>query len=624
MKDTKIFVDLDDEITFISEKILKAETNRVILVIPERSGIITSLVGLKMLRKVIDKNDKDVVIVTMDDQGRNIALNAGFITAAKIGEVDQDTWREAVRLKKRIHDANFSSNKVPFRDDIYQTIDNSAKTNEPEKFFEYKDDDEPQLEKTPPSVNKIDSEKAIPVPPTSASATAKENIKRVEFNKEPVIPTKKVSLDGFDLIAGGDIASFSDTDKEEKNIPTEKNFESIPKDKKEGMSNVFKSNFFKDQKDNIKRNKLIIFASIFILLLIFIIYYLFLTKSSVDIAVKGTFKKSTALITVSPNVSSVDGNSLTIPSQLVSVNESGSDSIPTTGQKTVQQGNYAQGSVIFYNTSSNPVTIPTGTTFTDQNNVSFQTPSSVSVPAAQSSITGTTNGQSSSVNVTLNTNNAVGKGDTFSNSSYPSITASNSSDFSQGNATTTQEQVVAQSDVNNLEQTLSQNLFSRGESKISSINPSIVVVTQSIKNVVVNKTFDHSVGAVAQVLNLSMSTKTEAQGYKPSDIKSAIEQNISNSGNIIKSLNYNITKTYIGSSGDIKIQVSYTGDLFKNINKENILNQIKGKSFSQAISIIKENKNVNSVNIKDNPDIFSIIGFLPSNIKNISINIINS
>ena len=43
MKDTKIFVDIDDELTFVAEKIIHAQTNRVILIIPEKSEILSSL-----------------------------------------------------------------------------------------------------------------------------------------------------------------------------------------------------------------------------------------------------------------------------------------------------------------------------------------------------------------------------------------------------------------------------------------------------------------------------------------------------------------------------------------------------------------------------------------------------
>ena len=554
MKDTKVFVDLDDEITFITEKILKAATNRVILVVPERSDVITSLVGLKMIRKVIDKNDKDVVIVTMDEQGKNIALNAGFVSVSKIGEVNEETWREAVRLKKRIHDAMYMSNKVPFKEDIYKTIDNSDnKTlSQEEQFFEYKPEEST----------------AIPLVESSElnnKKDKKENIKRVEFSKEPVISSQKVSLDGFELIAGGDVASFRDNTKEdirENNNkftpPKEDPIENLNKDN--SKPNMFKSAFFKDREKGKKINKLIIFAGIFILLVIFIIYYLFLTVSTVNIAITGKKITSQELITVNPNISNIQGYNLNIPSKIVSVNESGSNSTPTTGSKTVQTGSFASGSVTFSNTSTSAVTIPASTQFSDSNNISFTLSASVTVPAAtitNTATSSTTNYGTISENVVLNTNTAVGANDTFSNNNYSTITATNPAAFSQGNESTSTEQVVTQNDSNNLANTLSQQLFARGSGSLSSTGNN-KIIPESIKNIIISKNFDHSVGAVASILNLSMNTKTEAQEYNYNNIKLAIEKNQLYRGNIIKSINFSIQRIFLDSSGNIKLSITLT------------------------------------------------------------------
>ncbi len=615
MKDTKVFVDLDDEITFITEKILKAQTNRVILIIPERSDVITSLVGLKMIRKVIDKNDKDVVIVTMDEQGKNIALSGGFVSVSKIGEINEEIWREVVRLKKRIHDAMYMSNKVPFKEDIYKTIDNSdtKKLSQEEQFFEYKPD----------------QNNAIPLGEDSKLNKKKENIKRVEFNKEPIISSQKVSLDGFELIAGGDIASFRDSNKEDtehSNKFTQEKDETHKDLNKDTLKpNMFKSAFFKDREKSKKLNKLIIFVGIFILLVIFIIYYLFLTVSSVNITITGKKINSQELITINPNISNVQGYNLNIPSKIVSSNESGSSSIPTTGSKTIQTGSFASGSVTFSNTSTSAVTIPASTQFSDSNNISFTLSSSITVPAAtvtNTATSSTTNYGTINENVVLNTNTAIGANDTFSNNNYSSITVTNPSAFSQGNESTSTEQVVTQNDINNLSSTLSQQLFARGRGAlVSSGNNKII--QQSIKNIIISKNFDHSLGAVASILNLSMNTKTEAQEYNYNNIQIAIEKNALYKGNIIKNINFSIQRIFLDSSGNIKISISYSGELFKNINKNNILSSIKGKSFSSAENYIKTIKNVKEVSINDNPYIFSIIGYLPSNSNNIKININN-
>ncbi len=592
MKDTKVFVDLDDEITFISEKIIRTPTNRVILVVPERSGIITSLVGLKMLRKVIDKFEKDVVIVTTDKQGKNIALNAGYISVDKIGEVDEDIWKESVRLKKRLHDSLIMSNKIPYKEDIFQSVDNT---------------------------NDLKENKEIIVPEKKDETPHKENIRREVFeNEKPLQKSKKISFEGFDLIAGGDAASYITDD----DIPIKKDNNEETK-KPINRGNLFKSSFYKDTTINNKRNKLILYISVFIILLIFIIYYLFLTTANISISVLGKNIKSNTKINLSLNVSHINPNTLTIPAQIYSASESGSNSINTTGQKNTVQGNYASGSVIFYNSTNSAVTIPSNTTFTDNNQYSFTTTNSVSVPAAQSSITGVQNGASSSQNVSLNTNTPPAASDTFSNPNYTGILASNQNAFTQGNAQIIKQQVVSSQDYTNLENNLSQSLFKSGQQKLLSQNNNVNLIKQSIKNIVVNKSFDHQIGDVAQVLNLSENTKTEAQGYISQDITKVISENIQNKGDLIKNLKYTILNIQVSTLGEIQISLSYTGKLYKNINKSEIISKIKGKSFSQARSYIKSLNNIQNISITSNPYIFTILGFLPSNSNNIYIHISN-
>lgn len=94
MDNTKIFIDIDDEITFIAERIFAAKTTNIIVVIPERATILSSLASLKLLSYVVEKSGKHVVIVTMDDIGKTLAQRAGFKTRGRVGEVEATIWNE--------------------------------------------------------------------------------------------------------------------------------------------------------------------------------------------------------------------------------------------------------------------------------------------------------------------------------------------------------------------------------------------------------------------------------------------------------------------------------------------------------------------------------------------------
>ncbi len=609
MKDTKVFVDLDDEITFVAEKILKSQTNRVILVVPERSGIISSQIGLKMLKKVVDKNDKDIILVTMDEKGRNIATASGFISLQRIGDVTEETWKNAIDLKKRLNEASKLSRKEPYGSDIYAAVDNlEIKESIPETHaFEESEEEKESLKD--------------------------DNIEKLTLNKDPKIfnNSKKVSLEGFDLLVGGDIASDSNKNEpnfdfvEDKKDNFKRTFtkkDKVEEKKKVIPPNLFKSPIFTKNKNFARNNKIIVGVVILILLVIFIIYFLFLTKANITILMKGNKISGTTTIIADPNISSISPSGMKIPSSVITATESGSQYANTTGTKTVSSGSYATGTVTLanYNTSQS-VTVPQGTVLTATDGYTCTTDSSVSVPQQSSPISapGTVN-----VNVTAQTNTAEGQGKTWSVQGISNITGYNQNAFSAGNYTSKTEQVVSAQDQTNLENSLSQKLFQEGDTKLTSeVGNGLVFVPSSVKNVVINTTFDNQPGTVAQVLNLSEQTKSEGQAYSKANISKVLGSGLTTNQNTIKSIKYTIKSVSVNPNGTIQIDVSYSGIEFKNLNTTNIISKIKGKSFNFAKTEILKNKGAESVKIVDNPSIFSIFGLLPAQPESIKINIKN-
>lgn len=99
MDSVKIFIDTDTEIPFVIEKILTARTERVAVVVPDRAALMSSIVGLKLIKRVVDKSKKLVAIVTLDAQGAELAQKAGLKVVARVGEINSDIWDELLRQK---------------------------------------------------------------------------------------------------------------------------------------------------------------------------------------------------------------------------------------------------------------------------------------------------------------------------------------------------------------------------------------------------------------------------------------------------------------------------------------------------------------------------------------------
>ena len=63
MKDT-IYIDVDEEITGIIDKIQESDKKVVALVLPKRASVFQRIVNLKLLKRSADKASKNIVLIT--------------------------------------------------------------------------------------------------------------------------------------------------------------------------------------------------------------------------------------------------------------------------------------------------------------------------------------------------------------------------------------------------------------------------------------------------------------------------------------------------------------------------------------------------------------------------------
>ena len=94
MPGTKIFIDTDEEITFIAEKIKLANTKNVVVIVPDRASIFVTSTSLKLLKKYIDKLDKKVILITMDDAGKKIAAGLDIVCKNRVSDITPYIWND--------------------------------------------------------------------------------------------------------------------------------------------------------------------------------------------------------------------------------------------------------------------------------------------------------------------------------------------------------------------------------------------------------------------------------------------------------------------------------------------------------------------------------------------------
>ena len=76
-----IYLEIDEEVTSVIDKIRKTEFTDVILVVPKDASISQSVVNLKLIKRKAEELNKNVSLVTQDKVARNLAGKVGIATA---------------------------------------------------------------------------------------------------------------------------------------------------------------------------------------------------------------------------------------------------------------------------------------------------------------------------------------------------------------------------------------------------------------------------------------------------------------------------------------------------------------------------------------------------------------
>ena len=172
----KVFVDLDEEITLAVEKVLKAEGNQIILVVPESAQLVSSLVSLKLLSRQIYKKNKMIVLVTEDKVGQQLSKKAGLVSVEKVSDVNGDVWKKALQLRE-----DFKKG----REKTKQMLVNKREEGENVEFEEEPGDESGVVGEGESDVKGEDYFQGMP--------------------EKPRLEGKLVSVGGFPIYAGGDI-----------------------------------------------------------------------------------------------------------------------------------------------------------------------------------------------------------------------------------------------------------------------------------------------------------------------------------------------------------------------------------------------------------------------------------
>jgi hypothetical protein len=84
------YIDIDEEITSIIDRLRKSKAREVYFIVPQRSLILQSTVSLKLLKREANKLGKQISVVTQDSEGRMRAEKSGIYVLENISDLGID------------------------------------------------------------------------------------------------------------------------------------------------------------------------------------------------------------------------------------------------------------------------------------------------------------------------------------------------------------------------------------------------------------------------------------------------------------------------------------------------------------------------------------------------------
>lgn len=555
-KDT-IYVDIDDEITGVIDKVRGSDGKLVALVLPKRAAVFQSIVNMKLLKRAADDSQKHLVLITGE---------AGLLPLAGAA---------GVHVAKTLS----SKPEVPMAPKGIDDEDDEAipETDGPEDVTADTAGDQP--------VGKLAA--------AAAGAVGADGVETLELDDDEV-PEDTPAANAAKKAAAPAAAGAAAAKK--------------AKDSKAGKG----ASKFKIPNFGKFRTKLIIGGVILLLLLLFIIFGLIiLPKATISIKTDASNVPVSLDMNLSTAETQLDSNSdtPTVPAKLVSTQKTYTQQVPTTGQKN--NGSKATGSVTMSaqvcGAISNAPDVPAGTglsangqTYITQQDTSFSADGhthgncTTYSATSQTSITAQSGGSSSN----------TGNGSSFNLSGRSDVNATGSASGGTDNIV----QTVNQNDINSAKAKISTNDTAQKQALQSQLKgEGEFAITATFSSGTPNVTQSAQVGAVASDVTVTEVVTYTMFGVKENDLNTlvgkAVKNQVDTSKQKILDEGVGSAAFSVNSSSATSAQISMqaTAEVGPDLDTASIQKDALGKKPADVKSQLQNNPDVTSVDVKLSP-----------------------
>ncbi|MBI1982126.1 MAG: baseplate J/gp47 family protein [Candidatus Levybacteria bacterium] len=324
-------------------------------------------------------------------------------------------------------------------------------------------------------------------------------------------------------------------------------------------------------------------------------------------------------------VSSTNVGSQTVSAEFVSTSQDGSTTVPATGKKEV--GDKAKGEVTVYNSSlSGGKNFSKGTIITSSNNLDFTLDSEVplasasgdasSIKPSSKKVSVTANDIGKEYNLPSGTKFTVDLLDQFV------VIAKNDTAFSGG--TKKEVTVVSKDDLSKATEEIIKNLEEKAKDEIArKISSGKAILPIFLSTALTKKEFSKDAEDEAQSVTLRATVLYQGISYKKDDlhsIASALLQNSLKEMVIAQGgIAYDVKTLKKKSEKEVLATLKIKSPLLPKLNSEKISQEIKGKTFEEAESILMKLPQAADVRISLHPGLPFLPKILPKTSKNIKL-----
>lgn len=546
-KDT-IYIDIDEEITGIIDKVRGSSSKVTALVLPKRAGVFQSIVNMKLLKRAADEADKNLVLITGEVGLLPLAGVAGIHVAKTLNS------KPAIPVAPKLDDA------------AEEAIDETGNAQPITK----------------------DTAGDQPVGKLAGQPAADNGVETLQLDDDE-LPE--------------DAASKPTAAKKPKDFAA-----AADKAGKGKKGSKFKiPNFGK-----FRTKLLIAGGALLLLILFIIFGMIVLPKATINIKTDATNVPVSLNLNLSTAATSPDTNSdtPTVPAKLASEQKTYSQQVPTTGQKN--HGNKAGGQVTITNcvNNSGDITLPAGTGFSSGGNT-YISQQSVTVPISDfhgNPGQCRSNGQAT-VSVQAQSGGSAANlpaGASFSISGASSGLTAQGGTISGG--TDNVVQTVNQNDITNAKAKIATNDSTEKQSLQTQLKgEGEFAITSTFSAGTPNVTQSAGVGDVANNVTVTEVVTYTMFGAKEKDLAMLIDNAVKNQVDTSKQkiLSEGLDTAVFGvntsSSTSAQLTLQTTAEVGPDLNVAAIKQQSLGKKPSEIKSQLQSNPDVTDVNVKLSP-----------------------